>query len=101
MGKGSREGMQLQWHGAAVFAGAVGVFLPVRDPAIYDAAVFSFFPLQHSIVCGFLALCGSSLSLLKVWASVLWPVEGGTAALWTFLEGAQTGRLCVFAVYPS
>lgn len=51
--------------------------MPVGVPAIYDAAVFSFFPLHPSIVCGFLASCGSSLSLLRVWESVLWPGEGG------------------------
>lgn len=84
----------MQCHGSG------GVVLPVRIPAIYDATVFSF-PLQHSIVCGFWALCVNSLSLLRVWASVLWAAERGTAALWTLLEGAQTGTLCAFAVYPN
>lgn len=93
--------MQLQCHGPGVFASACGVFLPVRIPAIYDATVFFSFPLQRSIVCGFWALCVNSLSLLRVWVSVLWPAERGTAALWTLLEGAQTGLLCAFAVYPN
>lgn len=78
-------------------ARAVGIFLPVRVPVIYDAAVFSSFPL----LVAFLALCGSSSSLLKVWVSVLWPVESITAAPWTLLEGTRIRRLCSFAVYPS
>lgn len=45
--------------------GAVGIFLPVRVPVIYDAAVFSFFPLQHSTACGFLGFVWELFKLVK------------------------------------
>jgi len=38
--------------------------------------------------------------LLGVWASVLWPAEGGAAALRPS-PGAQAGRVCAFAVCPN